>query len=547
MPNILNAQGLTTATQTELLTYFTNSLRSIYGSTVNVSSNTPDGQWINIFIQAVLDLEDLVTQIYNSFNPDNAIGIVLDQRVAINGIQRQGGTYSQTFVTITISGSVNLFGIDQSTQPIYTVSDASGNQWQLVTSVSGAVTGSFLFQAAVQGAVQTTPNTITLPVTIILGVTAVNNPAAQIITGINAETDAVLKVRRQKSTAIQSQGFLQGLLGALLNINGITSAIVHENDGSGSDNTGTPGHSIWVTVAGSVSIPLTLAYNSLTIYSYGQIASFGGFNYISVANNNLGNLVSNPLFWQLYNPIAEAIYNYRNAGCGMYNSGDAGAQSYAITQIDGSSFNVYWDTVIAINPFLKMTVASLNRVNTPNITAIIESLTNTTPVGVTAFPYVPGVGQEININQLSTLVDLADPNTLATFPSGYGFSSSVMGTYSPFLYTNGTATAPNTINKQFSIIASNIIALPIALNCPSGTPAFDTNNQQDGLAVSINRNLTIQFVAAGGYGTLTWSVSGSGSINSSTGFYTAGSSAGSATVTVTDTESNTQTATVTVN
>src|ERR1700743_3678309 len=96
MPNSLSTSGLTTATQAELLAAITASFQSIYGPNINVASDTPDGQIINIFIQSILDVEDLIANVYNSFSPDNAMGVVLDQRVAINGIQRQAGTYTVT-------------------------------------------------------------------------------------------------------------------------------------------------------------------------------------------------------------------------------------------------------------------------------------------------------------------------------------------------------------------------------------------------------------------------------------------------------------------
>lgn len=534
MPNTISTTGITTATQAELSAFYTAALQTIFGADINIGSSTPDGQLVNIFIQSVLDIEDLITQVYNTFDPDNAIGVVLDQRVAINGIQRQAGTYTTTNVTIVASQSVNLYGINQSAQPIFTVADNAGNQWQLITSQLGISAGShvYLFQAANPGQVLTVPNTITVPVTIVLGVTSINNPTTYSTLGINEETDMALKIRRQKSTSLASQGFYQGLTAALDNINGINSAFVHENDGSTVDTTGTPGHSIWVIVSGSPNIPLSTAYNSGTSYSYGNIASSGGINYISVANSNTGNSVSNPAFWNVYNPIAQAIYNYRNAGCGMYNSGDAGAQSYTITQIDGSFFNVYWETVIAEPVFLKFTATSLNGVNPPNISAIISGL---------VADFQPAVNEEININQVSTTVQAKDPNTLAT---GSGFSISAGGTYTNTL-------KPVNLNYQFSIQASNIIILPIILACPNGTAQFTLlaggSYQVNNVTVSTTTGgTTIQFAPVGGYGSMVYSLdSGPGAINSSTGLYTS-SSAGIAVVRVTDALTNTAIATVTV-
>ena len=230
MPNSLGPTGLTTSTQQELLAYFTTAYQTIYGSDINLESDTADGQVINIYIQAILDIENLLTQIFNSFDPDNAVGVVLDQRVAINGIQRLAGTFSLTNITLVLTQSVNLYGLDQSANAVYTVSDNAGNQWNLINTQLGVGPSTstgliFAFQAAIPGVVLTTPNTINVPVTIVLGVSSINNPTVATSIGINEETDAALRVRRLQSVSNASQGYLYGLLGTLENINGVTNVI----------------------------------------------------------------------------------------------------------------------------------------------------------------------------------------------------------------------------------------------------------------------------------------------------------------------------------
>lgn len=373
MPNLLDSTGLQTATRDELVTQFTQAMQNIYGSDINLDSDTPDGQMMNIFIQSVLDLEDLLVQIYNTFDPDNAIGVVLDQRVSINGIQRQAGTFTITNITVVTSASVNLYGLDQSVQPVFTISDNAGNLWQLQTTVLGTGTGTFVyaFQALTPGANLTIPNTITVPVTIVLGVTSVNNPTAYSVLGINEETDAQLKVRRQQSVSLASQGYLAALLAALENINGVTSAFVYENTTSGTDGDGTPSHTIWVIVAGSGAA----------------------------------------------SDIAEAIYTKRNAGAGM-----RGSQTFTITQVDGSSFVVKWDNVTPQDLYIQFTASSLNGITPIDATALKAGL---------VAKFVPGVFAEVNINQLATIIqEQIDPNCLVT---NAGFSLSAMGTFTPTL------------------------------------------------------------------------------------------------------------------
>ncbi len=562
MPNVLDATGLTVQTREELVTYFTEQFQAIYGADINLSSDTPDGQMLNIFVQAILNVQDLIVSVYNSFDPDNAIGNVLDQRVTINGIQRQSGTYTVTPITLVNSTSVNLYGVDQEddadAQAVYTISDNAGNRWVLLDTELGLTAGthSLSFRALLPGEQLTIPNTITTQVTIVLGVTSVNNPATYSSLGVNEESDASLRVRRQQAVSLASQGYLAGLLAALENIDGVTSAFVYENISSVTDSDGVPGHSIWVIVAGA-----------------GAEAD-----------------------------IAEAIYTKRNAGCGMF-----GAESYDITQVDGSLFTVYWDNFITRNLFIAFTATSIDGIQPPNIEAIREGL-------VTSF--TPGVYEQVDINGLATAVQAIDPNTLVTAagfstagvqvldlslsPNSGAFKIAYDGGESASINYNDNAVTfkakmnavpgledvvitgtiigqqltydfsavddvlglitvtdntlqngatpitfsfdedytdtliPPSKQNQFIVTEANIIILPMILS--------PTTN-----AVSTTED--VQFTGLGGYGDYVYTITvnaSSASIDADTGLYTAGAIAGVDTVTVTDAFGNTATATVTV-
>lgn len=559
MPNSISTTGLTTATQAELDAFFTAAYEGIYGSDINLDSDTPDGQMIGIFVQSILDLQDLLVQIYNMFDPDNAIGAVLDQRVAINGIQRQAGTFTVTNVTLVVSQAVNLYGLDQTAQPIFTVADNAGNQWQLQVTSLGVTAGTYVyaFQAALPGATLTVPNTITVPVTIVLGVASINNPTTYTTLGLNEESDAALKIRRQISVSLASQGYLKGLLAALENINGVTSAFVYENDTNATNGDGVPGHSIWVIVAGTAA---------------------------SAA-------------------IANAIYTKRNAGCGMF-----GATQFVVTQADGSSFIVFWDVVQTQNLFITFTATSINGTTAPNIAAILTGL---------PLSFAPGVNQEVNITNLGALVQVIDPNTLVT---GAGFSTGLVqvltlsgiaasGTF--VVNYNGNASAAINWNDTISQIQTKVQAvtglagtlvtgsiagqsLTFTLLGPSALSLLTVTNNSlqtsgavaitfaynEGYAntlspsskknqfavssanivitpmilspavVQVTHSTTQQFTPLGGYGPYVYSMQSNpsgGSVNATTGLYTAGASINVVDVVkVIDAFGNTATASVTV-
>jgi len=255
MPNSFDGNGLQVKTQRELVQDLTQDFQDIYGEDINVESNSPDGQMINVFAQCVEDFYQLLSQVYASFDPDQAIGNVLDQRAAINGVQRKAGTYTYVPVEITSDRSVTLAGLDDySEEDAYTIADNEGNQFVLsATSPISTGVNTLQFRAKNIGQVEVLPNTITTPVTVILGVTNINNPSGATEIGENEETDAEFRERRKRSVSISSVGYTEGLQAAIENIPDVTKASVFQNRTSTTDTFGIPGHSVWVIVQGGTN------------------------------------------------------------------------------------------------------------------------------------------------------------------------------------------------------------------------------------------------------------------------------------------------------
>lgn len=272
MSNIFDANGLTIETLPQIITNLNTGLQNIYGADINLDQNSPDGQLVNIFAQAIFDQLELLIEINNGFNPDRAIGIQLDERVSINNVARAGGTYTIVPIDITVSTTVNLQGLDANFNNIngtgYTVQDNAGNQYILIDSATltaGTTTKSFRAQQI--GLVEVTVDTITTQTTIVLGVVSVNNSSAPLSIGQNQETDAQLRLRRQQSVSINSSGYLNGLLGVVLGLQGVSNAALYENTTNISDVNGIPAHGIWLIVEGGANTDIA---NSLYIKkSYG--------------------------------------------------------------------------------------------------------------------------------------------------------------------------------------------------------------------------------------------------------------------------------------
>lgn len=258
MPDILNADGLQVKTATEIRQDLETAFRNIYGNDINLDQNSPDGQLIGILTQAATDIRELATQVNNGFDPDMAVGRILDERVVINNIERNGGTFTTLNIDITVDRTVTLQGLDADFNNIdgqgYTVQDNAGSQFILVdTDTLTAGTHSLTFRAKDIGQVETTIGTINTPVTVVLGVTAINNPSAPLNIGQNEETDAQLRVRRQQSVSQSANGYLNGLLGLVLAIDGVTDAKIYENYTNTTDSNGIPPHAIWLIAEGGAN------------------------------------------------------------------------------------------------------------------------------------------------------------------------------------------------------------------------------------------------------------------------------------------------------
>lgn len=258
MPDNLTATGLEVKTLNEILSDLEAGLRTVYGSDINLNQNSPDGQLVNIFAQAAVDIRELAQGIYNGFDPDTATGRVLDERVTINNIERQGGSYTIQPIDIVVDRTISLQGLDANFNDIdgtgYTIQDDAGTQFTLIDSET-LTAGSYTrnFRARDIGQVETTIGTITNPVTIVLGVVSINNSSAALEIGSAQETDAALRIRRQKSVAIASNGYLNGLLGTVLNLDGVTDGVLYENVNSVVDADGIPAHGTWLIVEGGAN------------------------------------------------------------------------------------------------------------------------------------------------------------------------------------------------------------------------------------------------------------------------------------------------------
>lgn len=306
MVSSLDQTGLTIEPKPDIIQDLIDGYKTIYGNDINVDSNSPDGQQINIFAQAISDLLELLLDAYNASAVDTSYGERLDQLVALNGLARQQGTYTQAQVVVTATIALTLPGLDQTTVTPFTVADNAGNQFELVASHIFASAGSatLTFQAVAIGQIETTANTITNIITSTLGISTVNNPSVSSdVIGINEETDAQLKVRHARGFDLAATGPSDSMEAALKNTSGVVDAYVVENNTGGIVG-GIDPHTVWPIVSGGSSVD-----------------------------------------------IAAAIYAKKSPGCGL-----KGGVSQLVTRPNGSTFTAQWDVAVAQPLHIKFSV-----------------------------------------------------------------------------------------------------------------------------------------------------------------------------------------------
>ena len=268
--NYIGINGLVTQTLEEIRADITQKFISIYGSDINVEQNSPDGQLINIWAQEKKDILDLFTQYYNNLDPDRVIGIPQQILYKLNGLTINAYTYSYVYVNVTTTQSVTLQGLDENIENAdgtgYTVRDTNGNRWILATTADIETPGVHLlqFRAADLGSITALPNTINVMETIIAGVSGVNNPAGNYITGNTGETSAQFRRRRNQAMAVPSQGFDESTQSQMLNLSDVTQCKVYDNRSDEIDANGIPAHGIWVIVVGGTPEEIgRVIYNNL--------------------------------------------------------------------------------------------------------------------------------------------------------------------------------------------------------------------------------------------------------------------------------------------
>lgn len=244
----LTAQGFTRSRLDERLAALQTAAQAIFGASINLSADTIDGQTLGIFAEAISNLDQLIEDVYHSFNPSSVTGVAHSRLVQLNGIRRIGGTYSTCDVLCigqqgTLIPAGSLIKSTSTNVTFQTTADVTiDGTGQVVVSCRAVDLGAKLAPAA----------TLTKIDTPIYGWQTASN-ALDAIVGRDEETDEQLRTRRKLSTATPAQSIVDGVYGALANIANVRQVRVYENDQDTVQAvTNLPPHSMYCVVEGGL-------------------------------------------------------------------------------------------------------------------------------------------------------------------------------------------------------------------------------------------------------------------------------------------------------
>lgn len=277
MSSYINQFGYHRATLQQIISELSTQFRLIYGNDIVLNETSPDAQMINVFANAIDDIEGLIQDWCNAWDIDKATGNILSSLVSFRRTKRKARTKSSVDLVVTSTSPLMPFPAG------LIFSDINNSQyWTVPASFSTDSSGTAIVTAYADdyGQIEASSNTINTIITPTFGFLSVNNlnPA---VTGEGEESDYALKIRSKSTMSAGAINTIDGLRSALSNLNGVQGLpYIFENV----QNT-----------TQSISGGYDLLAHSIGIVVYGGSIS----------------------------DIAKTIYDYKSAGCdtGIYQAG----------------------------------------------------------------------------------------------------------------------------------------------------------------------------------------------------------------------------------
>lgn len=242
----ITAAGITRPPFEDCLAYYVDGYRAIYGQDVILDEDTQDGQWVRLQADALHQANGVAVAVFNAFSPANAQGTNLSRLVALNGLTRK--LESRSSVDLRIIGQADTTIVGGA------AAGEDGALWLLPDTVTIPFSGEITVTAQAEdlGSVTAGVNTITTIPSPVPGWQSVTNPEPA-TPGAPIETDPQLRARRAVATTKPSRTILEGMAAEIADLPGVTRVKAYENTGRVPDADGLPpGATAFVVKGGDV-------------------------------------------------------------------------------------------------------------------------------------------------------------------------------------------------------------------------------------------------------------------------------------------------------
>lgn len=249
------AAGFVRPTYEEALNVVKTDLKKLYGSDIDLSSNSFIGQQAQVIARMYINTYTEGERIYNSHFVQTATGISLDKLAENKQTTRNPATYaSGSVIFARASAAPQRYDIPAGT----TVATADRTLMYVTTEdgyidVGNTTSADIPISASEVGVIYNiTPGTISAITTPVIGIDTVTNPD-DISGGSDMETDAVFRARIMAYRA-DARGTMDAIRAALLDIDGVISLSVTEDTGN---------NLVYVYITGGADAEITDVINTV--------------------------------------------------------------------------------------------------------------------------------------------------------------------------------------------------------------------------------------------------------------------------------------------
>ena len=234
----LTREGFTPSTHKEILDRIGVRLEA-FSAGIDLSSESPDGQLVEIFSFELSQVWSELGLVYNSYNPLEAEGDGLRNLGLLSGLPYGAATRSQTVV--------DFVGTTGTLVPRGTIV-ANDNGDEFTSTFDAIIPSSVPVVSTVAGIVNVDASTVTTIVTAVAGLVSINNPNDGRV-GLAPQTDVQYRNLRNRTVLRNYKAVTEVIKGRLMENLEIKQVAVLNNDSLSTTLTdGTPPNHIHVTV-----------------------------------------------------------------------------------------------------------------------------------------------------------------------------------------------------------------------------------------------------------------------------------------------------------